>query len=226
MRGRKPFSLPYILFTLITFMFPAPGSAQDSTSVPGVPPLPTFTANEVSLGIGAAYSPEKDVFNVQDDVAAGTNASISLAYLRNLNAQFALGINLYGYFKSVNNVQIITSTGSGSYTLNVSTLNVGVECRYTFSRESSIRPYALVLLSYVSGDLSNDELGSLSITGFAGGGGLGADVSLGDSWGLALEATASVGTAEWEKPPFTNSTSADFNPTMFMILLRTTYLWE
>jgi hypothetical protein len=132
---------------------------------------------------------------------------------------------MYGYFKSIDNAQLIVNGSPKAYTLTVSTLNIGAECRYTFSREK-IRPYALALLSYATGSLNNDELGSLHISGFSGGGGLGAAIALGNRWNLAIEGTASIGTATWAQPPFTNSTSDDFNPTMYMGIIRVSYLWD
>ena len=225
MRGRTSISDRYVFFLLLTLLFSELGSAQDSTDASTPMTIPPFMANEISMGVGAAYSPEKDIFNVQDDVAAGTNVGVSIAYLRNLDEQFAVGINFYGYFKSIDNVQITSNGISKAYTLEVSTMNIGAECRYMFSTEK-LRPYAMALLSYATGNLSNDELGSLRINGISGGGGIGADLSLGSNWGLALEGIASFGSAKWAQLPFSNSTSDDFNPTMYMGHLRVTYLWE
>lgn len=199
--------------------------SQDSTAVAAQDSIPTLMRNEISFGLGAAYSPEKDLFNVPNDVAAGTNVGISITYLQNLNDRVALGVNIYGYFKSIDNAMLTTSGGTKEYTLSVSTFNLGVECRYFFSRDK-IRPYGLLLLSYSTGSLSNSELGSLRLSGISGGGGIGADISLGQHWALALEGIASFGTAKWEQPPFTNSTGDDFNPTMYVGLVRVSYLWE
>jgi hypothetical protein len=232
---KQPGSPPLLLVTLVIAGFStgfAKGNStfrtqavKDTITVAAQDSIPYFMENEISIGIGAAYSPEMSMFNVAEDVAAGTNVGISIAYLRNLNEQIAVGINFYGYFKSIDNAPIIVNGNPKEYTLNVSTMNIGAECRYMFSRQK-VRPYGFLVICYATGSLNNDELGSLRMNGFSGGGGAGADISLGMNWSLAIEGTASFGTAKWAQPPFSNSTGDDYNPTMYMGLVRISYLWE
>lgn len=198
---------------------------QDTPSASAADSAIGYMQNEISFGIGPSYSPEKDIFNVPSDAAAGTNVGINLTYYRNLTERYAIGVAMYGYFKSIDNVTVTSGGSSKIITLNFSTFNVSASGKYFFSR-GNMNPYVFVVAGYSSGSVHNDELGDLNLHGFSGGGGAGVGFTLGTNWLLSIEGLASFGSAKWSEAPFTNSTGTDFNPGILAGYLKIGYCWN
>ena len=101
-------------------------------------------AHEVWFGLGGASSPEKDIFNVPNDLESKPELVLNLSYMRNLDAQKAFGIYLYGATETTPTVTVVDESGSPqNTTFDLYTYNLGVRYRHTFMR-GSLSPYAFV----------------------------------------------------------------------------------
>jgi hypothetical protein len=204
-----------IFFLSVVLLFTMGLYAQQD-SVSGIIP------NEISFGLGAAKSFEKNIFNIPDDVEGGTNLGISIAYFRHLNEHWAVGVNLFGYMKTVDNVIILRGGSLENVNIDVSLINITGEAKYIFSR-GTVEPYCLAFLAYSSGSLESEKLGRLNLSGVSGGAGAGLAVPLTKSFVISAEALASVGTAKWKEAPFLNSDGSDFNPSFIALFGQISY---
>jgi hypothetical protein len=187
---------------------------QDSVNV--------MKQNEILFGLGAAKSFEKNIFNLSDDVEGGTNLGITIAYFRHLNEHWAIGINLFGYMKTVDDMMILRNSNFEKAKFDVSLVNIGGEVKYYFSRRS-VEPFCLAFLAYSSGSLQNDQLGTLNLSGVSGGMGAGMGIPVAESFIITLEALCSLGSADWKEPPFLNSDGSDFNPSFIAVFGEVSY---
>ena len=64
-------------------------------------------AHEVWFGLGGASSPEKDIFNVPNDLESKPELVLNLSYMHNLDAQKAFGIYLYGATETTPTVTVV-----------------------------------------------------------------------------------------------------------------------
>lgn len=198
-------------FSLAIMFLPLLLSAQDEQ-----PEL--FLQNEVSIGIGAGFPLEKDALNVVGEPKVPPSFALNIGYRRYLERNVAIGVRLYGY---INKLSGYTVTDQSNVTTNadfdIETLNIAFEGLMLFS-DGKVRPYGFLMAGYATGTLSHDELGNLSLNGFAGGGGLGLQFEVSQTVVIAVEGVGSFGTAKWEKQPFSNSSGDTFNPSVIMAL--------
>lgn len=190
-------------------------NAQEDSDVPTL-------LNEVSFGLGAAHSFEKNMFNVPSDAEGGTNLSFIISYFRHLDNHWAIGINTYGFMKTVDDVLLNIGGINKMSELDVTVLNLSAVGKYIFSR-GSVEPYCLALIAYTGGTLHEDELGTLGLNGISVGGGAGVSFLLNESITISLEGIASFGTAEWKERPFYNSSGIDFDPAMAVGFVQVSY---
>ena len=169
-------------------------------------------AHEVWFGLGGASSPEKDIFNVPNDLESKPELVLNLSYMHNLDAQKAFGIHLYGATETTPTVTVVDESGSPqNTTFDLYTYNLGVRYRHTFMR-GSLSPYAFVGAGWAFGTVEASITGSLKYTGFSACVGPGAVYAFGGNFRVSAELFGSFGSATWEQKPFGNSTGDEFNP--------------
>lgn len=186
-------------------------SAQDKEAEP-------FLQNEVSIGVGAGFPSEKDPLNVAGEPKVPASFGLNIGYRRYLEQNLAVGVRLYGYFNKLSGYTITDQSNvTTSADFDLETFNISLEGLMLFSR-GSVRPYGLLMVGYSSGKLSHDKLGNLSLSGIAGGGGLGLQFDVSQTVAIAIEGLGSFGSARWEMKPFSNSSGDEFNPSVIMAL--------
>lgn len=201
---RLMFSLPLIC---VPFLL----SAQDKETEP-------FLQNEVSVGMGGGFPLEKDPLNVPGEQTVPASFGLNIGYRRYLESNLAVGVRLNGYINKLPGYTITDQSNSTmSADFNFEMFNLSLEGLMLFS-SGSVRPYALLMVGLAAGKLSHDELGNLSLSGIAGGGGLGVQFEISQTVAIAIEGLGSFGSAKWEKKPFSNSAGDEFNPAVFMAL--------
>jgi hypothetical protein len=183
------------------------------------------TPNEVSFGIGAVHSMEKSMFNLQYDVAGETNLGVHLGYLRHFTERWAIGINMYGYFKTVEDIWISTMGNFAKSSLDFTFLNLAIEGKYFLFRQP-VEPYFLFQISYSSGMLEHKDLGKLNLNGISAGIGGGVGYPIIESVIVSAEAIISAGTAKWKEQPFLNSDGKAFDPSLIAGFVKIAYRFE
>ncbi|MBI5021519.1 MAG: DUF3575 domain-containing protein [Ignavibacteriales bacterium] len=211
--------MKYILVVLILSILATQISiAQDDS-------LCTVIPNEVSFGIGTVHSFEKSLFNLQYDVAGRTNLGIHLGYLRHFSEQWAIGINMYGYFKTIDDIWIVNGGNTSKSSMDFTFLNLAVEGKYFLLRQL-VESYLLIQISYSSGSLEHKELGKLNLNGISAGIGGGVGYPIIESIVVSAEAIISAGTAQWKEQPFLNSDGKSFNPFLIAGFVKIAYRFE
>lgn len=212
------------LWLLCILLVPFGVSAQDDDDDESAR---LYIANEVSIGLGAAFPAEKDPFNIPGEPRIPTSPGINLGYRRYIQERVALGVRLYGYYNKLSNYFVTFPNSStpvqADFTIN--TITIAFEGTMLFGRRP-LQPYAFLMLGYVTGTLENDQAGSLGLNGVAGGGGVGIRAAVSHKVAIALEGMASFGTASWKQKPFTNSSGDKFNPSMFVALATVLIGWD
>ena len=183
------------------------------------------TPNEVSFGIGAVHSMEKSMFNLQYDVAGETNLGVHLGYLRHFTELWAIGINMYGYFKTVDDIWISNGGNFSKSSMDFTFLNLAVEGKYFLLRHP-VEPYFLLQISYSSGMLEHKDLGKLNLNGISAGIGGGVGYPIIESVIVSAEAILSTGTAKWKEQPFLNSDGKVFDPSLIAGFVKIAYRFE
>ncbi len=170
--------------------------------------------HEVWIGIGGAASFEKNIFNVPDDIKSSPDDTGSLLYMFNLDSRRAIGIHIYGGDETTPEALLLTpSGGTLPVKFDLTTFNIGVRGRYTFSR-GTFAPYAFVGASWANGTIESGPTGSLDFNGVSGCVGAGVNFALSRHFLLGAEGIGSFGTASWKQRPFSNSSGNHFNPSI------------
>lgn len=186
----------------------------------------TFQANEIALGLGVVHSFERDLFNVTSDFGIGASTGFLLSFLHNFDEQLAIGIHVFGYFKTTPEFTVVSSSGGVQRTtFDVTASNVGVQGRWVFTR-GEVQPYVYAMMNYSTGDAESDLIGRLGYRGITSGGGGGAGIILSENVKISLEGILSLGTAKWSQRPFSNSRGDEFNPSLIGILAVISYIWS
>jgi opacity protein-like surface antigen len=180
---------------------------------------PQLPQNEFAFGLGWAQSLESSVFNLgADDIEGGSGLGFEIAYYHNLSPAWALGLHAFGYSTTLSDIVLVGAGGEQLVTdFDLHTYNLGARLRWTFAR-GTISPYGFAGVGYSLGSVQSAPVGSLSHDGFAVSGGAGAALKLSPYVSFALEALLSTGWSSWDRPPFRNSESDDFDPGMFGLL--------
>jgi len=180
---------------------------------------PLLPQNEFAFGLGWAQSLESSVFNLgADDIEGGSGLGFEIAYYHNLSPAWALGLHAFGYSTTLSDIVLVGAGGEQLVTdFDLHTYNLGARLRWTFAR-GTISPYGFAGVGYSLGSVQSAPVGSLSHDGFAVSGGAGAALKLSPYVSFALEALLSTGWSSWDRPPFQNSESDDFDPGMFGLL--------
>ncbi len=185
-----------------------------------------FKHYEISFGLGGGSSSEKDIFNVPSDQKSTPDLLISFAGRMNFDEHRAIGVHFYGGTEKTGEYTVVNpATGvTGKTTFNLDTFNFGVDGRYTFSR-GQFQPFAFIGASAAGGTVESAITGSLDCSGFSIGGGPGINWSVTPAFAVGLEGLFSFGSATWEKKPFTNSTSDEFDPSLLGAHINLTVGW-
>ena len=185
-----------------------------------------FKKYELTIGIGIAYSPEKDIFNIPNDSKVSPDMAISIAFAQNINKQTCIGGHIYGYTEMTPKYSLILDDGTISTTkFELNTFNIGGHWRWLFST-GTIQPYSKLILNYANGELSSKKAGDLEYHGISLAVDLGSRVFISEHFTIALELLGSFGFAAWKEKPFLNSKNKDFNPSMVAILINVSYLFS
>ena len=183
----------------------------------------TYKKYQLSFGLGTATSFEKNIMNVTSDVGIEPGILVHLAFYQNLSETFALGCRIYGYAETLPEFWVSTQGGTPTTTkFDFTAADIGLEGRYYFRRES-VQPFVFGLLNLCSGSIESSELGKLNSRCLSVGLGGGGNILLSENWLLTLELFATLGSAKWEKKPFTNSTGDELNPGLLGMFLNVSY---
>ena len=157
--------------------------------------------------------------------------AINILYHYNIDERFAIGFTMYGYTETISDYVVIDLYGNFSeLDLDLYAYNYGLQGRWIFSREK-IQPYVFISANIVTGRISEAteepsvEDSLLDYSGSSMGCGAGCRLNLWSRFSLSLEGILSVGSAKWDKTPFSNSTGTKFDPSMTGILVNFSYLW-
>lgn len=175
-----------------------------------------YPRNEVWLGAGGATGFENSILNLPNDVASQPDIAVSFGFMRNLSARSAIGIYLYGADE--------TTPGAGGSQLTLSSGNLGVRYRHTFTRRA-FAPYLFAGAGLSAAELSGGSAGENSATGFSVSLGPGVGIRLGRHFLVSAEGIASLGVARWEKLPAAASSDRDFNPSLLGGTINLGYAW-
>ena len=185
-----------------------------------------YPAHEVWLGFGGAASFEKNIFNVPDDLESSPELAFSLGYIKNLDERRAFGFHVYGSYETTPSV-LVQDPVSGAQELTefeLDTLNIGARYRHTFSR-GTWSPYLFVGGSWANGSITSNPTGELTYNGISACAGPGIRVGLGRHFMFVAESFASFGVANWESPPFSNSSGTEFNPSQIGATVSLSRIW-
>ena len=188
------------------------------------PAAPAYPGHELWLGVGGGVSTEKNVFNVPDDLESHPELLSSLGYIKNLSAHHALGLHLYGGTEAWPPLSLQGPGGIQPATFELTTANLGLRYRYTFTR-GSLTPYAFVGFSGAFGSIESTPTGTLDYNGWSACAGPGVSIALGRHFMLSAEGLGSFGAANWESNPFLNSTSRSFDPSLLGGTANLSFVW-
>ena len=170
--------------------------------------------NEAMIGLGVTFPKEKDPLNVLGEAEMPTSLIGNVGYRRYVSELAAIGLRAYG---TVNTLSDYTVTSTSNPTLrttdfSLTTYNIGCEGLLLLAEDGHSRPYLSLMVLYSAGVLRNQELGNLRYQGALWGIGLGLRIDLSKTTALSLEGLGCFGSAKWEKKPFVNSISDEYNP--------------
>src|SRR5262245_32549408 len=173
-----------------------------------------YPRNEMWLGAGGATGFENSVYNLPNDAASSPELAFSLGFLRNRSARHAIGVYVYGADE--------TTPVPGGSPFTLTTGNLGVRYRYTFTRRSFV-PYLFARVNFAYADLFSSSTGDNSAAGVSGCIGPGVGIRLGHHFMLAAEGMGSYGVAKWETLPAAGSSDRDFNPSLLAGMIHVGY---
>ena len=202
----------------LAVVLPSAATAQRRGQAP-------FPDNEIAVGFGWAQGFENDVFNIEDDYDVDSALGFALSYYKNLTPAVAVGLHFFGYRKTLEDL-ILEGLGGERLEedLDLESYNFGGRLRWTLLR-GTFAPYAYAGASWAFGEVEGDVVGSLPSEGFSLVGGFGTALVTTAHVGVSVEALVSTGWSDWDTPPFINSYSADFDPSMFAVLAQLSILF-
>ena len=210
---KKSFYIPFLL-VMTTYAF-----SQEEE--------PSFLPNEGTVAIGVAFPLEQDPLNVPGEEKIPAAFSFDLGYRRFLTDRMAVGIRGFGYVKKLPGylVRSVSDPSFRSVDFDLVAFNVGVEGLALLS-DGIIQPYAIVMLNYATGSISDSHEGTLQYDGVAAGLGFGVRAAVSTTVAVSLEGLGSWGTAKWRERPFSNSNGDTFDPGMIGLLATVSFRWE
>lgn len=187
---------------------------------------PTVPQNEFLFGLGWADPREESVFNIEIDNALADPAlepavTYQFVFYHNTSDHLALGLHFSWTSQDLGWVPLVDETNTPfDVFFDIRSYNLGARSRFTFVR-SVFSPYAYVGMSYAFGDLRGNDpyLRNLGYDGFSVVTGIGTSIVSAEWLQISAEAFFAPGWASWDgPPPFANSTSRDFDPSMLGVL--------
>lgn len=182
--------------------------------------------HEFTLAFGTASSSEKSAFNLPaNDIRVSPSFSFYLGYYYSFTEQIAVGSHIIGYSQTIKDVGVTDASNNFKIvSFDFLPYNIGLQGRYLFLT-GPVQPFISAMVNFVSGSLSNNEFGTLTILGFTAGGSAGIRVFLFDSLTLSANGFALFGSASFKDKPFLNSTGKDFDPSMTGLVFGIAYHW-
>jgi hypothetical protein len=205
--GRPPTGpLPALLLVLGLLAAAAPAFAALRTGEPRY---------EFTLAAGGANASENSLVNIVPDHAANPDYFLDFRVRQNLSDRLAFGVHVFGTGEETGpySFQPPGSSGPLVESFHLALVHIGVHGRFTIA-QGPLRPYAELGVSYVSGSLESGALGQLSLNGGAVMGCPGVDLLIGPHLALGVEGVLAWGTANWERPPFSNSANTEYDPSL------------
>ena len=181
---------------------------------------PTVPANELQFGMGWVDLQEKSVFNIEFDSSLEPAIAYQFVFYLNTTDQAAFGIHLYWSHQDIDPLTVEDEFGNVfDVFFHVDSYNLGPRARYTFWR-GFLSPYVYGGMSYAFGFVrGNDrDFDKLRYDGFTFTGAVGISLLSTGVLDVGAEAFYLGGWAGWNDYPFLNSTSRDFDPSMFGVL--------
>lgn len=188
-----------------------------------------YYVHEVGFGTGGCIVLEKNFFTDSLHRVSSTKGSIfvNVNYLYNLNAHLAFGIQMAGYFMTLNNFTYLKDGVTKNGAVDFGPFNFGLVARWTLYR-GRVEPYCLASICFVQGDLnpSGDSNTIIaSSTGFSFGGGAGLSASLSQHFAIFGEIRAAFGSASWDTQPQPYTSDLSFNPSFVAAHVTFSYRW-
>lgn len=182
---------------------------------------PTVPLNEFQFGMGWAVPSENAMFNIEFDVGLESDFAYHFLFYHNTSDQLAFGLHFLWTHQDTEplTVEDIETQELFDLVFHVDSYSLGPRARYTLAR-GTLSPYVYVGMSYSFGSAESilPDLRYLGYDGFTGTGGIGTSI-LAAAWlDISVEAFGIVGGASWDRPPFVNSTSRSFDPSMYGFL--------
>lgn len=185
-------------------------------------PSPYFRTHQIVVGGGDGGTFEKDIFNTRasgTSDAAQTDPAMRIGYNFNLNDRWAIGVLMHGYAHEFSEY-VTTSDGEVKVDFKLNTYNRGITVQHYFSR-GRVQPYVYGIAGLATGTITakadGQDESDLDYDGFSFGGGGGALLVVAKYFGISVDGVVSLGSAEWEEQPFTNSSGKDFTPSYWAL---------
>ena len=177
---------------------------------------PTIPANELLFGLGWAEPQEQDIFNIEFDVGLEADMTYQLVYYHNMTNHVSFGLHFFWSLYNVDPLTVEDEFGAFDVFFDLNSYNLGPRVRYTFWR-SVFSPYWYAGGSYSFGSTSGNhpDFHRLGYNGFSMNTGLGMSLLPAQWLDISGEAFISHGWARWNQFPFLNSTSRDFDPSLY-----------
>jgi hypothetical protein len=181
---------------------------------------PTVPQNEFLFGLGWAEPRENSIFNIEFDSELTADLAYKFVFYHNTTDHLAFGIHFDWFHQDIDPLTVEDELGTRfNVFFDLDSYNLGPRVRYTFAR-GVFSPYWYLGMSYSFGDVqgSDRDFQRLGYDGFSVGTGIGTSVLSAEWLDISGEAFISTGWASWERYPFLNSTSRDFDPSQFGVL--------
>ena len=185
----------------------------------------SYNHKKFYLAFGLLNSNYKDkfLFNTEDKTISSIN-NINLEVGFYVNEYFTLGAY---WIHGSSSKEFESSTSIFDTTFDFSSTHLGIKAKYYLSK-GSIQPYGLAHLDLLKGSITLDQFfpvvnRQVEYSGLSAGFGIGITAYFTKSIGLDLHCTGVWGKAEWDKKPFENSTSTQFNPSFLGLSANVVY---
>lgn len=222
----RPSTFPFqaVFLLILTLQNVTPAEPAHSA-----PKSPYFRHHHFVAGTGTGATFEKDIFNAGQDgmgYAARPDPAMRLAYHYNMNEKWSVGLIMHGYSYEFSE-EMTTTEGTAQVDFALETSNRGLIVQRYFSR-GPVQPYAYGMLALASGDVTATTEGGnqadLDYEGYSFGAGAGILAIFYKYLGVSVDGYVSLGEAEWDETPFSNSRDDTFSPSYWAVTANLVFL--